>query len=293
MKPLRKPFDGDPRFPFALVHRAERSPQNELPDHLHDRYELVYVHSGHGTLFIDHRFYEQRPGDLFAIPGNTIHRAFPDAEAGIVSSAIFFAPAFAEAGALDDAYSPLGLFEAARKRQSYKLSLPDELRRTVESALERIGEELSRQEVGHREAVRLSLCGLLLQLNRHAASSSAPEAVAVRVGPPWFETALRSIDARPEQAHSLSALAGSANVSAPHFSRVFKQLTGLNVTDYIHAKRIVLAKRLLAETDDKVETVAVRCGFDSLPHFHRVFKRIAGTTPNAHRRQHGTQRPAQ
>ena len=85
MRPFRKPFFGDPAFPFEMVHRATKYPQFELPDHLHDRCEIVYVHSGRGTFFIDDTLYEKAPGDLFLIPGDTIHRAFPDADDPIVS----------------------------------------------------------------------------------------------------------------------------------------------------------------------------------------------------------------
>jgi AraC-like DNA-binding protein len=83
---------------------------------------------------------------------------------------------------------------------------------------------------------------------------------------------------------SLSDLAARVAVSSAHFSRVFKQLTGMNVTDYVNAKRIVTAKELLATTPGGIERIAERCGFESLPHFHRLFKKLAGTTPGAYRR---------
>ena len=58
----------------------------------------------------------------------------------------------------------------------------------------------------------------------------------------------------------------------------------MNVTDYVNAKRIVLAKEQLLGSDDNVSLIAERCGFESLPHFHRVFKKLTGTTPASYRR---------
>lgn len=62
MKPFRKPFFGDPLFPFEINHKNIKKQDNELPDHLHDRYELVYVYQGKGTFFIDNTWYEKKVG---------------------------------------------------------------------------------------------------------------------------------------------------------------------------------------------------------------------------------------
>jgi|HigsolmetaGSP12D_1036236.scaffolds.fasta_scaffold00376_2 AraC-like DNA-binding protein/Ni,Fe-hydrogenase maturation factor len=285
MKPFRKPFYGDPQFPFELVYKDKKSPQRELPDHLHDRYELVYVYRGKGTFFIDNTFYEKSPGDLFIIPGNTIHRSFIDETDPIVSTAVFFAPALARTESPDDGYPELLIFDWARKRKSYKVELPDELKKATEAALDEMAEELRLRRLGYREAVRLLLRMLLLRLNRYCAPDPQEVAGGSSIGPAWMAEALRAIDERPDRGATLSELAGRAGVTPPHFSRVFKRLTGMNVTDYVNAKRIVRAKEMLLETDDSVGSIAERCGFESLPHFHRVFKSLTGVSPGAYRRE--------
>ncbi|THF73468.1 helix-turn-helix domain-containing protein [Cohnella fermenti] len=288
MNPYRKPFFGDPLFPFELVYHDKKSRARELPDHLHDRYELVYVHRGSGTFFIDKTFYEKKPGDLFVIPGNTIHRSTPDESDPYVTSALFFSPAFAKTESLDDSYSPLRSFETARKLKSYKLEMPEELRDAFETLLGKINLELRNKELGYREAVRLSLGDLLLRLNRHAASVLTEEtSVDYGVGPGWMKEALRAIDESPERDAGLAEMSRRSAVTPPHFSRVFKQLTGMNLTDYVNAKRIILAKELLTGTDDSVGVIAERCGFGSLPHFHRVFKSLTGLSPAAYKKSLG------
>lgn len=283
MKPFRKPFFGDAAFPFEMVHRATKHPQFELPDHLHDRCEIVYVHSGSGTFFIDDTLYEKKPGDLFLIPGNTIHRAFPNAADPIVSTALFFAPAFVEPTVPDDSYTPLGCFEQARRARRCRLVPPERLKARIEALIEEMHAELTAARAGYREAVRLSLGRLLLLLNRHLLPErdGAPDS---RIGPAWLRESLRTIHARPEAAGSLSTLAARAGVSPAHFARVFKRHTGMSVTQYVNAKRILHAKELLRDTDDSAGAVAERCGFDSLTHFHRVFKSLTGMTPGAFRR---------
>ena len=51
------------------------------------------------------------------------------------------------------------------------------------------------------------------------------------------------------------------------------------VLDAIHAARVDLAKRLLADGPVRVGDLPSRCGFRSEPAFRRVFTKIAGVSP--------------
>lgn len=283
--PYRKPFFGDPLFPFEMTYRKKRSPQFELPDHLHDRYEVVYVHAGKGTFFINQTLYDMRPGDLFAIPGNTIHRSMTDEDDPIVSTALFFSPGFVQDDPFDVQYAVLGIYELARKQHTYRFELPDDLRTFTAETMAAMQAELKGQKTGYRHGIRLLLQQLLLGLNRYVHGSWPGETTAPSVGPAWVREALRQIDAHPNKGFRLAELAGQASVSPSHFSRVFKQLTGMNVTDYVNAKRVMSAKELLANSDESIARIAEQCGFDALPHFYRTFRQMAGLTPAQYRKE--------
>lgn len=285
MKPFRKPFFGDPLFPFEIVYKTEKRLKNELPNHLHDRYELVYIHQGKGAFFIDNKIYEKKSGDLFTIPGNTIHYSLPSDDDPIISSVLYFAPMLMEMGSLDDSYSHLLCYDLAKKYKTYKLELSDHLLQLTEITMERIFGEVSEHGVGYREAVRLLTCELLLQLNRSAVLRMQLDTEVSRLGPSWFRDALHEIDQHPDREIKLSTLALHAKVSASHFSRVFKQLTSMNVTDYVNAKRIIRAKEILLHSDENISLIADQCGFDNPTHFHRVFKNFTGITPNSYRKR--------
>jgi len=284
MNPYRKPFSSEPLFPFDLVYRDSKSPERELPDHLHDRYEFFYVYDGKGTFFIDQKLYEIKPGDLYLVPGNSIHRSFPDREKPVYSTAVFFAPSLVSSTSFDEPYNSLRCFELARKRKRYRLELDEKLRSTTETVLEAFHEELKHKRIGYRHAVALHLQQWLLQVNRQLGTALADETEESSIGPQWMREVLHHIANNPDNDLGLAALAKQASVTGAHFSRVFKQLTGMNVTDYVNAKRVALAKDRLRETDDNVSLIAEQCGFESLPHFHRVFKKLTGTTPGAFKR---------
>lgn len=285
MHPIRKVFDTNDAFPFTLAYKNTKSSQSELPDHFHDWYEIVYVYRGKGTFFIDHTFYDMQQGDLFLIPGNTIHRATPDKEAPVTSTAIYFNPSMVQAPQLGDSYSYLQCFEQAANHRNYKFETLLPQRHQLDVGLESMHYELTHPSLGHHQAIYLQLLQLLLFLHRDLGSGSKPNTADDSIAPPlWMREILLYINQHFCEDIGLNTLSKQASVTPAHFSRVFKQLIGMNITAYIMTKRIIRAKQLLGETDFNISVIAEMCGFDSVPHFHAMFKRVLGMTPAATRK---------
>lgn len=78
---------------------------------------------------------------------------------------------------------------------------------------------------------------------------------------------------------SLEEMARAANLSPRHFSRVFREATGLSPYRYVIRERVEKAKVLLSTTDSPVGEVAILCGFSHGGHLSRHFVRLVGTTP--------------
>lgn len=279
---LRKSFDSHPDFPFSFNYKETKLLQHELPDHLHDWYELVYVHSGRGRFFIDRTIYEMKQGDLFVIPGNTVHRALPDRQDPVTSTALFFHPSLLEQSPLGEAFTYLDCFEQCGISRNFKVVCTPYLQQSMDSGIQSIHEEVQLRQSGYRHAMALSLQRMLITIYRESERKKSPAQEAN--GPRWMQDILLYIDEHFEEEIGLSKLCTLASVSPAHFSRVFKQLTGLNVTAFILTKRIIQAKKLLIHTDDNVANVAAACGFESMPYFHRVFRQMVGVTPSVYRR---------
>ena len=62
-------------------------------------------------------------------------------------------------------------------------------------------------------------------------------------------------------------------------------MNGTNLTQYIHKVRLEHVKEKLLQ-DEKLETIAVTCGFGSLRSFLRIFKQYEGVTPTQYRELH-------
>jgi two-component system response regulator YesN len=74
-----------------------------------------------------------------------------------------------------------------------------------------------------------------------------------------------------------------------YLSRLFKQSTGENLTDYICSLRVARAQQMLPDRRKRVGEIAAELGFESQHYFARFFKKATGLTPQEYREQ--AQRP--
>jgi len=84
---------------------------------------------------------------------------------------------------------------------------------------------------------------------------------------------------------TLELVAEKLNLSGGYLSTYFKEKTGKNFIDYLHEVRICEAKRLLTESNLKIQDVARKSGYHNMNSFHRMFKKYTGVTPSEFRRK--------
>jgi AraC-like DNA-binding protein len=82
----------------------------------------------------------------------------------------------------------------------------------------------------------------------------------------------------------LRQLAASVGLSAFHFLRVFRSVTGTTPHQYLIGARLRLAVRKLLDTDLPVTQIAYDVGFQDLSNFVNTFRRVVGRSPGAYRR---------
>lgn len=98
-----------------------------------------------------------------------------------------------------------------------------------------------------------------------------------------IETAMKYIQSHFERPVTLKEIADFVYLSPSHFSRLFKEYTGLTFVEYLAEYRVKKSKVLLKSTSLPIEVIAHRMGFSSAAYFSTTFKRIEGRTPSEFR----------
>ena len=91
------------------------------------------------------------------------------------------------------------------------------------------------------------------------------------------------VHAHVSESISIDSLAELAELSAFHFSRVFKQATGITPLQFVTRERMLQAQQLIRETSRSLIEIALEVGYTSPSHFAQVFRRTVGMAPTEFR----------
>ncbi|KEI09828.1 chemotaxis protein CheY [Clostridium sp. K25] len=84
---------------------------------------------------------------------------------------------------------------------------------------------------------------------------------------------------------TLEDIANICSISPCYFSRVFKKELGVNFITYINKMRIDEAKKILINSNETINNISFKMGFDNCGYFIKVFKKIIGVTPKKYRQK--------
>lgn len=173
---------------------------------------------------------------------------------------------------------------------------PDEILRACREV-----EDTARKELQEFEAMYHSSTGYALEERIEASMSfgeirrlftssisealSAIRAHRLELSGTAVESVKRWVAANYSQHADLNMLAGMVFLTPSYLSKLFKQETGLTLTDYVIEVRIRQAKQLLKQAPDlKVHEIGAEVGYPDPAYFNKLFKKIVGITPNEYKR---------
>lgn len=84
---------------------------------------------------------------------------------------------------------------------------------------------------------------------------------------------------------TVRAIADAIHVSPSHLAHRFRLETGMTVKEYVTRVRVEMARRMLLETDAKLDSIANAVGFCDAPHLSRVFVQYTRLRPGEYRRR--------
>ena len=86
-----------------------------------------------------------------------------------------------------------------------------------------------------------------------------------------------------ESSLSLIEVSEHIGMSPTWFSTLFKEKGGCSFKEYVDMVRLEKARALLTNTEDTIESIAEKVGYNNSYSFSRFFKKYTGATPNAYR----------
>lgn len=87
----------------------------------------------------------------------------------------------------------------------------------------------------------------------------------------------------PSRRWSVTEVARSFDLSPDHFTRLFKEVKGVSLREFISRARIESARRLLLSSSHSITRIAALTGFGDIYHFSRQFRRRTGRSPSSFR----------
>ena len=249
-------------WPDARYHiERERSP-------LHC---LEYVISGEGHIVMDGKEYRPKAGDAYLLAVGKNHSYWADGDrpwkkiwmniSGSLADALVAGYGLADAVVFEDCPVYPQFWEFLRVCRNYGKNSQELAERTVllfhEILLKLSANMLSaRSQAGGREKSTVSEA--VLQIKEY-------------------------IDAHIYEKIAVSDLAQIASLSASQLTRVFRSAYGQSPYDYVLARKIDTACRLLLNTGMSVKEVAYRLNFVDEHYFSNVFCKRMGMPPGRYR----------
>jgi len=274
-------YDGQQTDPFYVEYARQTTPYTMVDNHFHPYYELYYLLSGARIYFIKDTTYPVQAGDLVCIRKNEVHKtiqAGPPAHERM----LFYC---------DDRYirdlpeSTAKLLLSPFDGDSPIIRLPEEGQVQLKAHMTRLQSELYHKPVGSGLYFRQTFHDILLLSARFLQTDQPRPAPAVHTSPIYkkISEVARYLNTHYTEQIHLEDLSKLFYISPYYLSRLFKEVTGFTVVDYLNLTRIKEAQRLLHETTLSITSIAEMTGFGNFSHFGKTFKKISRVSPRMYR----------
>lgn len=277
----------NPRHPYRLLTeyyynwRGVKSGASCF--HTHPQYEIYYFHSGSCDYMMGERIIRLEPGDLIIMNGMTQHgpRVYEPSE--YVRTMFSFDPYVVQI--FDEnlrTCEPLMPFKVLK---NYHFRLGPEARKECEEILQRINRFYYKNDIVQYNRFLMAFYDLLMFIHVEGCSAMEARQRSDSEREQYVNQIISYIELHFKDDLKLDDLVKEVHISKFHLMKLFREVTGRTITDYIYERRINQAKILfLYEKSNTVTNVCYEVGFKHLAHFSRLFKKHVGHSPETYKK---------
>ena len=237
----------------------------EYPLHHHDYYELEVVAEGELLHECNGKSMVLRRGDVYILSPKDVHRLVPFQKTKIYNICIYTEQCSKSLARLlhNEEYPRFG------KLDDNVLEEIGAMHGALRDVLSSTGQ--------YREARTSALTTLLA--SRLFETTSAEISLQTDQSYSTIARAMSFIEAHLANPITLEEVAAASGYSRTYFSRLFKEIVGINFKDYLERERIEMASHLLSNEEMSITEISYAVGFNSFSSFWRAFKKRKGISP--------------
>ncbi|NOU67598.1 helix-turn-helix domain-containing protein [Paenibacillus sp. LMG 31461] len=271
---------------FAYQRSTIGTEQYQGTFHAHQGIEVLIIHEGRGTLIVDQKSYEIIPNMVCVFQPYQLHHIQMDPETPFVRSIVHFEPSLYE-----PYFEPWPRLLAFFKHMHtstlhvpclYDLGEEKQFHLLFQSLAEKLPKLSKQDELEEYSLFLVAFFRSFMPLweQRDGQIHSGPTRKSHQA-----ERILSWLEEHYTEPLRLEMMSADLHLSPFHLSHLFTECTGTSISDYVTARRLQQAVKLLTSTDQAVARIGEAIGVTNCSYFCKMFKSHIGITPHQYRKQ--------
>jgi AraC-like DNA-binding protein/mannose-6-phosphate isomerase-like protein (cupin superfamily) len=258
---------------FAIAHLS--SSEKTLDMHIHDCFEIYISLSGSKHFFIDDRSYDVEKGDVFVINQYESHYLVHNDSEVNDRIVISVDPHFLESISSENT-DLCGCFKKKDVINHHRMTTDQYQLNYINSLIYKI---TMSEGFGSDLIENSAFVELMIQINKLFFEYNNESNVYLKYpNNELVANILEYINNNICETVTIEDIAKELFISSSYVCRVFKNETGTTINKYITARKISLAKSMLAN-GSSVKEACEKSGFNDYANFIKVFSKVVGISP--------------
>ncbi|GAA3413203.1 helix-turn-helix domain-containing protein [Paenibacillus hodogayensis] len=269
-------------FPFVLYDYKSSTPC--VTPHDCTQYHFYYIHSGQCDYKQGDKTVHWKAGDMIITNGITPYSPQAESDWNCIQTRFSFDPQLAH---VFDPYfctdSPLKAFIELR---NFQIGLNEEQIADCDNILLRINRFYEEDEKAYYNRFLMAFYDLLMFISNLCKEEMDNNQKVSAEKERNVQNIIAFIENYYMENVTLEQMEAELHMSKYYLTRIFREMTGMTIFDFLRHRRIKQAKLLFYyRKDSSVTDVCYQVGYNNLAHFSRVFKKQVGISPDQYRKE--------
>ena len=269
---------------ISLERMVRKGNYNMRTKHFHNQYEIFYLLEGERRFFFNNRAYLVKGGSLILVDENVIHMTCDHSAAEFGHDRIILYIDKMKMHELDRLFPHLSLVEFFRKHYGVFHLNPVQQASFIDLYL-KLTDEFETKRSNYKTIIDMEVILYFIRFMRDN-PPLVPDEISSSDNPK-HQHAFRIADyisGNYTQTITLDQLSARFFISKYYMCRIFKEITGYSINEYVNIHRIQHGKRLLEESNLSISEVARQLGYENVTYFEKVFKEYMTLSPLKYRK---------